>query len=98
MRSKYSDDTSYHERMEHSVEPSANESPRRASKPKTGTVFNCQRLNVREEPSSSGKVLMVVNAGTKLTLNTFSNRTFVGITTPTGETGYVMKKYLRVEN
>lgn len=60
------------------------------------TVDNCLKLNVREEPSLSGKIIAVLEKGDVLEkTNKIVNGSFSEVRIITGEYGYAMTKYLK---
>lgn len=62
---------------------------------KVGKVVKCDRLNIREKPNTSAKVLEVVGSG--LLLDVFEDESTVEwlkVTTAKGTSGYCMKEYI----
>ena len=67
------------------------------SLPKTvkGTVVNCVRLNVRAEAKANGEVLEVIEALSKVTVDTTkSNNEWLAVRTANGVNGYCMRKFV----
>lgn len=62
-----------------------------------GVVSNCTRLNVREEPTTSAKVLTVIEADTEvqIILNEEENG-FSKVIIADGREGYCMSKYITI--
>lgn len=62
-----------------------------------GTVFNCAKLNIRKEPKMGAEVLRVVNAGTKLKVDTDnSTDEWYQVTTKDKVAGFCMKEYVKL--
>jgi uncharacterized protein YgiM (DUF1202 family) len=62
-----------------------------------GVIFNCNLLNVRETPSTTGVVKCTIEKGTKVTIDEpKSTDTFYCITTETGITGFCMRQFIKV--
>lgn len=60
-----------------------------------GTVANCTKLNIRTKPSADAAVIRVLNAGTKIDINTTkSNNEWLSVRTPDGINGYCMRKFV----
>ena len=63
-----------------------------------GTVFNCQKLNIRKEPRVNADILCVVPAGTELCVcQDNSTGEWLNVTTEAGINGYCMKAYISVK-
>lgn len=67
-----------------------------------GSVFNCERLNIRATPSVMAEVLDIVNKGTKVRVNeSTSTPGFYSVTVryPDGSIldGYAMRKYIKLD-
>lgn len=59
-------------------------------------VDGCMKLNVREEPSLSGKIISVLNRGDILEkTNATENGAFSEVRLLTGQYGYAMTQYLK---
>lgn len=58
-------------------------------------VVNCDKLRVREEPSTDARILALVNKGQKLILISKVDTTWSKIQTLAGIKGYVMNKYIK---
>lgn len=63
-----------------------------------GEVFDCAKLNVREEPRSDAKVACVIDVGTEVMINEAdSTDEFYKICLVSGIEGYCMKKFIAVK-
>lgn len=62
--------------------------------PSYGTVFNCERLNIRKGPDKKEEVLCIVNKGSKLTINDKDTIDWFNVTTEDGVEGFCMKKFV----
>lgn len=58
-------------------------------------VIGCDKLRVREEPSTNARTLALINKGSKLILKEKVNDTWSKIQTLAGINGYVMNKYIK---
>lgn len=63
---------------------------------KEGTVFNCDRLNIRDGSSINSNVLTVVMPGTKLVLGEKANG-FYAVTLENGMEGFAMADYIEIK-
>ena len=64
-----------------------------------GMVYNCNSLNIRQEPSKEGKVIGVVFKGDFLIIDhSRDTDDFYGIKSPNGAEGYCMKAYIGIIN
>lgn len=63
---------------------------------KSGIIANCDRLNVRKEPSLDADIIAVVERGDKVVVEVISNETFYKVCTAAGIEGYAMKAYIAV--
>lgn len=62
-----------------------------------GVVINCLSLNIREEPSSSSKVVAEVSALDELKIDIdTSNEDWYAVCTAVGIEGFCMKKFIAV--
>ena len=62
-----------------------------------GVVANCQRLNVRKQPSLKAKVKIVVPAGTKVTIiEEDETKEWYKVSTENGSMGFCMAKYITI--
>ena len=82
------------------IESSIGPTEKAESKPKAlkGVVANCERLNVRTNPSLNAAVQVVINKGTEVEI-TDSNGNFYYVrkgTMAEGFDGWCMKKYISV--
>lgn len=83
------------------VEPKPVPQPQPAPQPKPTSfkaeVFNCVKLNVREEPSTDAPVIDILNAGYKVTVYPEQSKgEFCKVVSyTTGKEGYCMKKFLK---
>lgn len=83
------------------VEPKSVPQPQPAPQPKPTSfkaeVFNCVKLNVREEPSTDAPVIDILNAGYKVTVYPEQSKgEFCKVVSyTTGKEGYCMKKFLK---
>ena len=60
-----------------------------------GIVSNCTKLNVRENPTNSGEVKCILNAGTEVIIDIEkSTDTWYYVTIPSGIEGYCMKQFI----
>ncbi len=60
-----------------------------------GIVSNCTKLNVRENPTKSGKVKCILNAGTEVIIDIDkSTDTWYYVAIPSGIEGYCMKQFI----
>ena len=66
-------------------------------KPLHGYVDNCNRLNVRKEPSINSKIVAVIGEGSDLEIiEVASTEEFYRIKTSDGVEGFCMKDYVTV--
>ncbi len=64
-----------------------------------GMVYNCNSLNIRQEPSKEGKIIGVVFKGDFLIIDhSRDTDDFYGIKSPNGSEGYCMKAYIGIIN
>lgn len=77
-------------------EPSLRKEDNKEPETKTGVVTNCELLNVRSSTTKTAdNVLMTIGKGKEVTiLETIGN--WYKVETPSGETGYVICKYIEV--
>lgn len=62
-----------------------------------GMVYNCNSLNIRQEPSKEGKIIGVVFKGDFLIIDhSRDTDDFYGIKSPNGTKGYCMKNYVGI--
>lgn len=64
-----------------------------------GVVTGCDRLNVREEASQESRVLCVIEKDSEVQVDLTVDNTaaeFYKITTPSGVSGYCMKKFITI--
>lgn len=69
-------------------------------KPSTckGVVKDCEKLNVRAQPSIDAKVVCRIDKGSVVEIDmTVADRDFHKVLTESGKTGYCMKKYISVK-
>lgn len=65
------------------------------SKPLTGKVTGCAKLNVRESANASANVLAVINEGSEVVINRIKSTVdFYAVCTAAGIEGYCMKKFI----
>ena len=63
----------------------------------TGIVFNCPKLNVREEPSTAADIVCVIdNLATVLIDEEESTEDFYKVCTENGAEGFCMKKFIKL--
>lgn len=63
-----------------------------------GKVRDCDKLNVREEPTINAKVLCKLDKTSEVEIDkTNSTKEFYKIRTTSGVNGYCMKKYLSIK-
>ena len=62
---------------------------------KTGVVSGCERLNLREKPSTGAEVVTVLTRGTELVIEKEMNAKWLKVTAETGAEGFVMKEYVQ---
>lgn len=63
----------------------------------TGIVTDCTKLNVREDPYSTARILGTITADTELIINEEESTTeFYKIYTASGIEGYCMKKFITI--
>lgn len=66
--------------------------------PASGVVVNCLKLNVREEPKTTGKVVTLISALTEVIIDMdASSDDFYKIATADGINGFCMKKYIALK-
>lgn len=60
-----------------------------------GTVVNCAKLNVRENPNATAAVLCVLDAAAEIKINVAkSDNEWVNVLTAAGIDGYCMRKFV----
>lgn len=65
----------------------------------TGTVVNCNKLNIRKAADKRSSVVCVVDKGAKLTIDTnLNNKKWLRVTTGKGEKGYCMAEFVSYNN
>lgn len=65
------------------------------SKPLTGKVTGCAKLNVRESANATANVLAVINEGSEVVINKIKSTVdFYAVCTAAGVEGYCMKKFI----
>lgn len=63
----------------------------------TGVVNNCTRLNLRKQPSTTSKVINILDSGDKVEIDDAnSTEDFYKVLTESGIEGYCMKEYITV--
>lgn len=81
--------------VEETIEPKAEEPVDTTS---IGIVTKCSKLNIRKKPNIDGKVVVVVDAKTKLTIiNDKAIPNWYHVETAEGIKGYCMSKYVEVK-
>lgn len=84
-------------RMPRSDAKEAPENPPVLEKPLTGVVTDCLRLNVRQEPDRSAKVVTVIDCLSQVTVDPDgSAKDFYKVRTSDGIEGFCMKKYIQL--
>ena len=64
-----------------------------------GVVNGCVKLNIRQAPDSEAPVVTVINAGTVVQIFTeLGTKDFYNVRIESGETGYCMKKFIKVDS
>lgn len=63
---------------------------------KAGVVANCDRLNMRKEPSADSEILTVLDRDAKVVVEIISDDTFYKVCAASGLEGYCMKNYIAV--
>lgn len=87
-------DSEIKESVEESIEEQTVE---KVEEPKTGVVIDCQRLNVRKEPSVSADIICEIAKQTEVMIyENESTNDFYKICTSAGIEGFCMKKYISV--
>lgn len=77
-------------------EPIAEENA--ATKTLTGTVFGCNKLNVRDQPSLDGAIVCeVACGGTVIIDETVSTEAWYKVCAENGAEGFCMKKFIKTE-
>lgn len=83
--------------------PVVEEKPEEQVKPEVssiskGTVVNCSKLNIRKGPKSDAKVITIVDAGTKLSIEDIEKAKgdWYKVITDKKVHGYCMKKYVKI--
>lgn len=62
---------------------------------KLGTVFNCDRLNVRARPDALSEVVSILEAGSEVIINEKkSSNEFYNVSTSAGIEGFCMSRYI----
>ena len=96
-KAKQTDET----KIESSLEPEVTKKVEHKPEVKTikGVVDNCERLNVRTNPSLNAAVESVIDKGTEVEItDSYGDFYFVRTDTTTkGINGWCMKKYIRVD-
>lgn len=85
-------------KVESTLEPEVTEKVKPKAKVIKGVVANCERLNVRTNPSLNAAVDVVIDKGTEVEV-TGSNGDFYSVrkgTTTKGFYGWCMKKYISI--
>lgn len=78
--------------VEEAIEEVVNETPKIV-----GHISNCEKLNIRIEPSLTSEVVTILPVGTELSIDTSeSNDEWYKICTLHGIEGYCMKKFVYV--
>lgn len=68
------------------------------SKPVTGTVVNCSKLNIRKVANKNADILCEVKAGSILMIDMEgSKKEYYKVCTPAGIKGYCVKDYVEVK-
>lgn len=71
--------------------------PPKPAEPNIGIVTNCVRLNVRETPIVTAKILSEVDVNSKLIIDdTESTEEWFKVYTETGIEGFCMKKFITI--
>ena len=71
--------------------------PPKPAEPITGIVTNCVRLNIREAPIITAKILSEVNINSKLIIDEpESTEEWLKVYTETGIEGFCMKKFITI--
>lgn len=71
--------------------------PPKPAEPNIGIVTNCVRLNVRETPIVTAKILSEVDVNSKLMIDeTESTEEWFKVYTETGIEGFCMKKFITI--
>ena len=66
-------------------------------KPMYGVVTRCERLNVRNHPSTTAGIVTVLNEGTKVHINIEGDSAeWHYISTESGISGYCMARYIKI--
>lgn len=64
---------------------------------KTGIVQNCNRLNLRKEPSKKSDILCVIRKATELMIESdFIDGEWYRVYTSAGIGGYCMKEFIKI--
>lgn len=64
----------------------------------TGVVSGCNKLNVRNRPSTTAAILTTINAGDEVVIEQLIvDDDFYKVTLANGTTGYCMKKFISVK-
>lgn len=62
-----------------------------------GHVANCEKLNIRKEPSKNADIIHTVKVGTEVTVDyAESTNSFYKIYLPSGAHGFCMREYIEV--
>lgn len=65
--------------------------------PKTGTVVECVKLNVRKGPFADAEIITEINVGSEVQISEKeSTKDFYHVYTPTGADGFCMKKFIKI--
>lgn len=69
----------------------------KSTKPASGVVFDCTKLNVRFDPSIDADILAVLNANSEVEIDLAkSTKEWFRIITAAGIDGYCMRKFIKV--
>lgn len=67
-----------------------------SNKPMQGTVANCERLNVRSEPSMNGKIITTLLKGAPITIIDRGFGAWTKIDINSEAEAYVMSRYIEI--
>ena len=74
------------------------EQPKPETKPITGVVFNCSKLNVRVKPAPDADVICVIDANSEVKIDkTRSTSDWFKICTAAGVEGFCMRKFVNAK-
>lgn len=63
-----------------------------------GVVCNCSHLNIRKKANKDADVILIVDSGSKLTIDlNKSNDEWLRVTAADGTKGYCMKNYVKID-